>query len=125
MTLFATQLHSLVPLPRNDGLAVSNTPASDDLGNRAKRIYEERYCPRAKCENWIKELKTYLHCDRTSCQEFDANQVRLLLHTFAYVLLWEIRRKAQMRHSTVETVRLQLNSVLVVIRAFPKQRKTL
>ena len=85
-------------------------------GNCAKRLYEERYCPRAKCENWIKELKNYLHCDRTSCQEFEANQFRLLLFTFAYVLLWEIRRKAQMRHSTVETIRLQLIKVGVLIK---------
>jgi hypothetical protein len=86
------------------------------LGSYPKRLYEQRYCPRAKCENWIKELKNYLHCDRTSCQEFEANQLRLLLHTFAYVLLWEIRRKAEMRHATVETVRLQLIKIGVLVK---------
>lgn len=85
-------------------------------GSYAKRLYEEKYCPRAKCENWIKELKNYLKCDRTSCQEFEANQLRLLLHTFAYVLLWEIRRKARMQHSTVETVRLQLIKIGVLVK---------
>lgn len=85
-------------------------------GSSPKRLYEDRYCPRAKCENWIKELKNYLHCDRTSCQEFNANQFRLLLHTFAYVLLWEVRRKAKMRHATVETIRLQLIKIGVRIR---------
>lgn len=85
-------------------------------GNSPKRIYEQRYCPRAKCENWIKELKNYLKCDRTSCQEYEANQFRLLLHTFAYVLLWQIRRKANMPHSTVESVRLRLIKIGVLVR---------
>lgn len=85
-------------------------------GSYAKQIYEKKYCPRAKCENWIKELKNYLKCDRTSCQEFEANQFRLLLHTFAYILLWEIRRKAAMQHSTVETVRIQLIKVGVLVQ---------
>lgn len=80
-----------------------------------KRVYEERYCARAKCENWIKELKNYLKSDRTSCQEFKANQFRVLLHTFAYVLLWEVRRKAQMQHHTVQTVQLRLIKVAVTI----------
>lgn len=86
------------------------------IGSSAKRIYDDKYCPRAKCENWIKELKNYLKCDRTSCQEFNANQFRLLLHTFAYVLLWEVRRKAQMRHVTVETIRLQLIKIGVLVK---------
>ena len=85
-------------------------------GSYPKRLYEQRYCPRAKCENWIKELKNYLKCDRTSCQEFEANQLRLLLHTFAYILLWEIRRKAQMRHITIETVRLQLIKIGALVK---------
>jgi DDE family transposase len=86
------------------------------IGGKAKDLYEKSYCPRAKCENWIKELKNYLKCDRTSCQEFDANQFRLLLHTFAYILLWEVRRKAGMRASTVQTVQLQLIKVGVLVK---------
>jgi len=85
-------------------------------GSYPKRLYEDKYCPRARCENWIKELKNYMHCDRTSCQEFNANQLRLLLHTFAYALLWEIRRKAKMKHATVETIRVQLIKVGVLVK---------
>lgn len=85
-------------------------------GRSAKFLYEEKYCQRAKCENWIKELKTYLKCDRTSCQEFNANQLRLLLHTFAYILLWEVRRRAQLQHSTVESVRLRLIKIGVLVK---------
>lgn len=89
---------------------------TNTTGSYPKHLYEDRYCPRARCENWIKELKNYMHCDRTSCQEFNANQLRLLLHTFAYVLLWEVRRKAQMKHATVETIRLQLIKVGVLVK---------
>lgn len=85
-------------------------------GSYAKRLYEEKYCRRARCENWIKELKNYLKCDRTSCQEFNANQFRLFLHTFAFVLLLQIRQKAGMADATVETIRLRLLKVAVVIR---------
>jgi hypothetical protein len=90
-------------------------------GSYAKRIYEEKYCPRAKCENWIKDLKNYLKCDRTSCQEFEANQLRLLLHTFAYILIWEVKRAARLKHSTVETIRLQLLKIAVVVKETARQ----
>ncbi|MEZ4545331.1 MAG: transposase [Cyanobacteriota/Melainabacteria group bacterium] len=70
---------------------------------------------RAQCENWIKDLKNYLRCDRTSCQEFNANQLRLLLHTFAYILLWKLKMKAVLKNSTIETVRLQLIKVGVLV----------
>jgi hypothetical protein len=81
-----------------------------------KRLYDEKYCRRARCENWIKDLKTYLKCDRTSCQEFTANQFRLLLHTFAYVLLWKVRQKAGLKKVTMQTMQLQLMKVGVLIK---------
>lgn len=85
-------------------------------GDYAKRLYEQKYCRRARCENWIKDLKNYLKSDRTSCQEVNANQFRLLLHTFAYLLLWQIRNKAGLRKATMETVRLQLIKVGVLVK---------
>lgn len=88
-----------------------------------KRLYEERYCARAKCENWIKELKNYLKSDRTSCQEFNANQFRVILHSFAYILLWEVRRKAQMKHHTVDTIRLRLIKVGVLVKELASKVK--
>ena len=81
---------------------------------RPGKIYE-KYCQRSQCENWIKDLKTYLKCDRTSCQEFNANQLRLLLHTFAYILLWDLRRKAGLKNATVETIRLHLLKIGVLV----------
>ncbi|MBC7997514.1 MAG: IS1380 family transposase [Leptolyngbya sp.] len=83
----------------------------------ARKVYEEKYCRRARCENWIKDLKTYLKSDRTSCQEFDANQFRLLLHTFAYILIWETRKKARMPEMTVHTFQLQVLKIGVLIQA--------
>lgn len=85
-------------------------------GSTAKKIYEDRYCPRCQCENWIKDLKLYLHSGRTSCQEFEANQFRVFLHTFAYILIWEIRKRARLRAMTVETFRLQLLKVGVLVK---------
>jgi hypothetical protein len=84
-------------------------------GSKARAIYE-KYCQRCRCENWIKDLKNYLKCDRTSCQEFNANQFRLLLHTFAYALLWEVKRAAGLENLTVETVRLRLLKIGVFVK---------
>jgi hypothetical protein len=50
-------------------------------------LYEEMYCGRGQMELYIKELKTYLDADRTSCHKFKANQFRVFLHSAAYVLL--------------------------------------
>jgi hypothetical protein len=74
---------------------------------RARDLYLDRYCKRGQCENWIKDLKNYLKADRTSCQEWCANQFRLLLHTFAYILMCEIRTAADMPFATIESIRLQ------------------
>ena len=38
-------------------------------------------------ENFIKNHKTFLHSDRTSCHTFQANHFRLFLHSAAYVLM--------------------------------------
>jgi hypothetical protein len=85
-------------------------------GSYPRRLYEERYCRRARCENWIKDLKTYLKCDRTSCQEATANQFRLLLHTFAYVLLWHIRVTAKLPAATVPTIQMLLLKIGVIVK---------
>lgn len=84
-------------------------------GGQPDKIYE-RYCLRSQCENWIKDLKNYLKSDRTSCQEFKANQFRLLLHTFAYALLWKVKEAACIEQATVESIRLQLLKVGVLVR---------
>ncbi len=47
---------------------------------------------RGQAENLIKLHKTQLKSDRTSCSAACANQMRLILHTAAYWLLWEVRQ---------------------------------
>jgi hypothetical protein len=58
----------------------------------AKRLYEEIYCARGDMENRIKEQQLDLFADRTSCHVMQANQLRLYLSSFAYVLFNEFRR---------------------------------
>ena len=50
-------------------------------------LYQKAYAGRGAMENYIKNHKTFLHSDRTSCHRFEANQFRLLLHSAAYMLL--------------------------------------
>jgi hypothetical protein len=69
------------------------------------------YTDRGETENWIKDLKVACFADRLSCHRFLANQVRLLLHAAAYVLLDTLRRwlvGAGSERMTLETVRLRL-----------------
>ena len=61
-------------------------------GSTPERLYEFDYCARGQAENLIKLHKTQLQSDRTSCTSALANQVRLILHTAAYWLLWAVRR---------------------------------
>lgn len=61
-------------------------------GSTPERRYEFDYCARGQAENLIKLHKTQLKSDRTSCSAACANQVRLILHTAAYWLLWAVRQ---------------------------------
>lgn len=59
--------------------------------SQAEFIYDRIYCARGRMEGFIKDHKTFLHSDRTSCHRFEANQFRLFLHSAAYVLLHALR----------------------------------
>ena len=50
-------------------------------------IYKSVYSARGRMENFIKNHKTFLHSDRTSCHTFEANHFRLFLHSAAYILM--------------------------------------
>ena len=54
------------------------------LTGDAQHLYETVYCKRGQAENLIKMHKVQMASDRTSCQSAIANQVRLVLHIFAY-----------------------------------------
>jgi len=69
----------------NRRFVVTNLPGNPQM------LYDNIYTHRGEMENRIKELKNGLAADRLSCHRFLANQFRLLLHTFAYCLLWFLR----------------------------------
>lgn len=65
-----------------------------NLSAGPKHLYENVYCQRGEIENRIKELHYGLQIDRTSCTDFWANQLRVLLTAAAYVLMQELRAAA-------------------------------
>jgi len=82
---------------------------------RIKLLYEKAYCARGKMELNIKDHKTYLKSDRSSCSRFEANQMRLFLHSAAYMLLHALRenvlKTTEFAHATMETLQLKLLKV--------------
>jgi hypothetical protein len=58
----------------------------------SRYLYEKLYCARGEMENRIKECQLDLYADRTSTATMRANQLRLWLASFAYVLLCAVRR---------------------------------
>jgi Transposase DDE domain group 1 len=81
-------------------------------GGTARRIYEDLYCRRGQAENHIKAWRRHLAADRTSCSRASANQLRLMLHTGAYWLLWSLRslmpKRSTWRVAQFDTLRLRL-----------------
>ena len=78
----------VTPEGTNPRFVVTNLESS-----QASFIYDQIYCARGKMEGFIKDHKTHLHSDRTSCHRFTANQFRLFLHSAAYVLLHALCEK--------------------------------
>ena len=80
-----------------------------------ERIYDTLYCARGQAENLIKMHKAQLKSDRTSCRSANANQMRLILHTAAYWLMWTVRQAlpetAVLRTAEFATIRLRLIKV--------------
>ena len=83
-------------------------------------LYDEVYCARGEMENRIKEQQLGLFAGRTSCHKFVANQLRLLLSSFAYTLIEALRRTAlagtelaRAQASTIRTKLLKIGAVVV------------
>lgn len=84
------------------------------------------YTQRGATENWIKDFKTYIQCDRLSCHRFVANQFRLFLHAAAYWLLDTLRRKlvtAGMARMTLASVRVRVVKIGGRVRQWPERVK--
>ena len=66
-----------------------------NLKQSPRWIYEQVYCQRGDIENRLKELHQGVEMGRTSCSKFWANQFRVLMTAAAYVLMQELRLRAQ------------------------------
>ena len=64
------------------------------LEGSPQELYDQMYCQRGDMENRIKEQQLGLFADRTSCHKWWANQWRLLLSTFAYLIMDRFRTAA-------------------------------
>jgi hypothetical protein len=87
---------------------------------KAKYLYEKVYCARGEMENRIKECQLDLYADRTSAATMRANQLRLWLHSMAYVLLCALRRiglhDTEFAQATCGTIRLKLLKIGAIVR---------
>jgi hypothetical protein len=94
---------------------------------RTQVLYQHLYCARGQAENDIKEHKLDLKSDRTACHRFAANQLRLLLHSAAYVFLETLRREVlrttQWASATMETIRLRLFKLGARVQEFAERIK--
>ncbi|MFQ5633812.1 MAG: IS1380 family transposase [Gammaproteobacteria bacterium] len=90
-----------------------------NLEGDAKQLYDKLYCARGDMENRIKENQLDMFGDRTSCQRWWPNQLRLLLSSLAYTLIDAIRRIAlkgtELAKAYVGTIRLKLFKIGAVI----------
>lgn len=90
-----------------------------NLEGDARHLYDKVYCARGDMENRIKENQLDMFGDRTSCQRWWPNQLRLLLSSLAYTLIEAIRRIAlqgtELAKAYVGTIRLKLFKIGAVI----------
>jgi hypothetical protein len=93
----------------------------------ARTLYEDLYCARGEVENRIKEQQLDLFADRTSAATMRANQLRLWLASFAYVLLDALRRiglrHTQFAAATCGTIRLKLLKIGAQVRTSVRRIK--
>jgi len=91
-----------------------------NLPHPPQELYDKVYAMRGDMENRIKEQQLMLFADRTSCHDFQANQFRLLLSTFAYVLMDTLRRDylkdTELAAAQCDTIRLKLFKIAARVR---------
>ena len=88
--------------------------------HEARALYEKRYCARGEMENHLKECQLDLFADRTSSHTMRANQLRLWLASFAYVLMSALRRiglrNTCLADATCGTIRLKLLKIGALVK---------
>jgi len=94
---------------------------------KPKHLYEKVYCARGEMENRIKECQLDLYADRTSTATMRANQLRLWLASFAYILLCAVRRiglhHTPFANATCGTIRLKLLKIGALVRVSVRRIK--
>jgi hypothetical protein len=87
----------------------------DAVFGPARFLYENVYCQRGEMENRLKECQGDLFGDRTPAPTMRANQLRLWLSSFAYVLMCAVRRiglaGTKLAAATCGTIRLKLMKI--------------
>ncbi len=90
-----------------------------NLSGDVEQLYTEVYCQRGSMENRHKELQMGLFADRTSCQFWWSNQLRVMFSSFAYTLLQSLRAQAlkntKLARAQVWTIREKLIKIGTVI----------
>lgn len=93
----------------NPRFIVTNLEEAD---HAAAPLYEEVYCGRGDMENAVKEHQLDLFGERLSCAGFASNEVRLLLASFAQLLVERLRaiglKGTALAQATAGTIRVQL-----------------
>jgi len=86
----------------------------------ARFLYEDVYCQRGEMENRLKECQGDLFADRTPAPTMRANQLRLWLASFAYVLICALRRiglaHTRLATATCGTIRTKLLKIGAQVR---------
>jgi Transposase DDE domain group 1 len=94
---------------------------------KPKYLYEKLYCARGEMENRIKECQLDLYADRTSTATMRANQLRLWLASFAYILLCAVRRiglhHTPFANASCGTIRLKLLKIGALVRVSVRRIK--
>lgn len=87
---------------------------------KTRHLYEKGYCARGGMELRIKDHKLYLRSDRMSCNSFLANQMRLFMHSAAYILIHtlqkEMLRGSEFCNATMRTIQLKLIKVAAKVK---------
>ena len=85
-----------------------------------RELYEEFYCESGDMENCIKEQQLGLFEDCTSTSWLRSNQLRLYFSSFAYVLVYALRRLGlegtELGKAQCDTIRLKLFKVGAQVR---------
>ncbi|HTR13587.1 MAG TPA: IS1380 family transposase [Roseiarcus sp.] len=101
----------------NPRFVVTSLKAAETDG---RFLYEKVYCARGDMENRIKECQLDMFADRTSTATLHANQLRLWLASFAYLLVGALRRvglaHTQFAEATCGTIRLKLLKLAGLVR---------